>query len=100
LIIIKNIFNEFISYNVYVAYILLALLLYFIGISIINIKKRNKLVSNKFYFSVFFLLTWIFVFTVIMYIKSVVGNSVFLHRYLISILPALLLFIALLITSV
>lgn len=95
-----NVFNEFVSYNIYAIYLLIALFLYFIGFLIISNKKQDKNSANKVYFVSFFLLTWIIVFGGIMYVKSILGSSVFLHRYLIGLLPALLLLFAFILTLI
>ncbi len=95
-----NVCNEFISYNKYALYILIALLFYFIGFLIFGIKKQDKDSANKIFFVSFFLLTWIIVFGGIMYVKSILSTSVFLHRYLISLLPALLLLFAFILTLI
>ena len=95
-----NVFNEFVSYNIYAIYILIALLFYFIGFLIISNKKQDKNSADKTYFVSFFLLTWIIVFAGIMYVKSILSSSVFLHRYLIGLLPALLLFFAFILTLI
>jgi uncharacterized membrane protein len=98
--IVINVFKEFVSYNMYAIYILVALLFYYVVFLLIKNKKQDINSVNRIYFVSFFLLTWIIVFGGIMYVKSIFGSSVFLHRYLIGLLPALILFFAFILTLI
>lgn len=95
-----NVFKEFVSYNIYAIYILIGLLLYYVGFLLIKNKKQDINPVNRICFVSFFLLTWVIVFGGIMYVKSIFGSSVFLHRYLIGLLPALMLFFAFILTLI
>jgi len=58
------------------------------------IKERANIIKDNALLSFIICVSWIVVFIVIMYVKSIVGLSVMVHRYLISVLPAILIVFA------
>jgi len=59
-----------------------------------QIKFKSDVINNNDLLAFIICTSWIFIFVSIMYVKSIVGLSVILHRYFISVLPAIILIIA------
>lgn len=89
---IIELFKEFLSRNQIAIYLFIVLGVFYLITIFKNIKNNSQnFLENKTLFGFFFVCVWFFVFAIVMYIKSVTSASVFLNRYLISLIPALLL---------
>jgi len=58
------------------------------------IKEKSNILKDNALLGFVICTSWVVVFIVIMYVKSIVGLSVMVHRYLISVLPAVLIVFA------
>lgn len=63
-------------------------------------KKIKEVFSNKFVFSYIILFTWISFVLLVIVLKSYLSSSIFISRYFISILPAIILVISIALVSI
>lgn len=99
---LTNILKEFIGHseiNLFAFFILFVIYLVYV------FKQESKinmpdLLKNKNILNFVILISWLLIFVLVMYVKSLLGASVILHRYFISLLPALLLIFAISFDSV
>jgi len=91
------IFNEFFGKSKWVLFIIYSVLIYYLYQLITDKLPRKsiqEIINNKLFFSSIILIVWIFVAIFITMVKSYMDLSVMFSRYLIIILPAIFVIIA------
>lgn len=93
--IIVQLFKDLAGKSMVLLWVNIIAFLYLSIMLILHLKKdRNFTIDNKLFFSYAVLFVWIFFEVGVVLIKSYIGISVFLSRYLIAILPAMVLMVA------
>lgn len=91
------IFKEFFGNSQSVLFIIYALIIYYLVLLFkdkLPKKSFSNIIENKLIFCTLFLFVWIFVAIILTMVKSYVDLSIMLSRYLIIILPALIVIVA------
>lgn len=94
--ILTNILKEYVSNSEILVFIYSTLFIYFI-LNVFNQKQTKtfkEIISSKLVFSYFFLFFWFFTVLVIFLLKSYLGLSIFVSRYLVSVFPVIILIIS------
>ena len=98
---LTNILKEFLGHSEITLFAFTALFIVYL----LHIFKQESrinlpdLLKNKDILNFTILISWLLIFILVMYVKSLMGASVILHRYFISLLPALLLIFAIALNS-
>lgn len=93
---ITKIFYEFFKNSEFIVFFISLIFLYYVVnlFKLSNVKSFNELKNNKIIFSFLILLIWIFTIVFVNVYKSYTSNSVYISRYFSSLLPAIIIIIA------
>jgi uncharacterized membrane protein len=91
---IKQVLSDLVGRSEYLLYFIILSIIFTSFKVIFFIKKTDAIIKNKMILGYLILMLWVFVEVGVIIVKSYLGVSILLARYLIAVLPALILFLA------